>query len=198
MRKLLVITALLSFVCTSVSAQKKIGTYYNKFFDTTYEIKASPGKNGNFDLYIQVGAESKSTRAEFNVSSKNLDDFILALSQMRDKYIEWSDVATANNVTELRKNMDVYLKNITVCWHSSKWWFAFSQTFTPTFLVFDSKSHVVAISQKVTASDNQFIDERIYWVFSNADEINSLLVEIQPDKVREKLTAEENAENLFK
>lgn len=143
-------------------SQKSIGTYSLSYFNKQYEIEASEIKNEKFSIYIQVGVQKDYTKAMIEVKNSDLEDFNQFLLQMKDKYVEWSDVAKKNDVKDMTKEMDFKSPSVTICWSSSKWWFSYGHKLQPSFLILDNGKMVVSIYKKATASSNQYIDEKIY------------------------------------
>ena len=195
-----VLTTLFLLFCVANGsfATKVVATYSLSYFEKQYDIEASEIKNGKFSVYIQVNADEMSTRAMINVESADLEEFVRFLLQMKVKYVEWSEVAKANNITDMSKEMDIKSPSTTICWQGSKWFFSFGHKLQPRFLILDSGKMVVSIYKKVTASSNQYIDEKIYWVFSDPKEIDELVYQLDAEKIKEKLLKEENASDLFK
>ena len=196
--KTILVIFFLSCIINVSFAEKKVGSYSLNYFNKQYDIEASEIKNGKFSVYIQVSAERESTRAMIEVESEDIDDFIQFLLQMKEKYVEWTNVAKANNVTEMSKVMDFLSPSTTICWRGSKWYFSFGQKLQPRFLILDNGGFVVSIYKQVTASDNRYIDEKIYWVFSDAKEIDKLIAELDIETIKAKLQVNENASDLFK
>ena len=191
------------FLCTfcivnASFAEKNVGSYSLSYFNKQYDIEASEIKNGKFSVYIQVNAERDITRAMIEDKSDDLEEFVQFLLKMKEKYVEWSEVAKANNVTDMSKDMDFKSPSITICWSSSKWFFSFGHKLQPRFLILESGKMVASIYKKVTASSNQYIDEKIYWVFSDAKEIDDLVSQLDVEKIKAKLQETQNANDLFK
>ena len=199
MKKLLFISSLMLFIFTVRSySEKVISTYSLSYFNKQYDIEASDIKNGQFSLYVQVNAEKDFTRAMIGLKSQDIPEFIEFLNKMKEKYIEWSDVAKTNKVINISKDMDLKSPSITICWSSSEWFFSFGQKLQPRFLVIDNGKMVVSIYKKVTASSNRYIDEEIYWVFSDPKEIDELILQLNINQIMKKLQEDEKAGGLFK
>lgn len=182
----------------NINAEDVIGTYTSNYFNKSYDIEASEIKNGKFSIYIQVSAERESTKAMISIDSDKLELFRQSLIQTKEKFVEWSKVAKENNVTDMLKDMGIKYPSATICWLSSKWHFSFGQKLTPKFLILDNNKHVISFCEKVTASDNKYIDETIYWVFSDPKEIDDLLSVLDYNIIKQKLEKKENAAELFK
>jgi nitrate reductase NapE component len=179
-------------------AEKIIGTYSLSYFNTQYDIEASEIKGEKFTVYIQVSAENTHTRAMISVQSADIEKFVQFLLQMKEKYVEWSDVAKANNVTDMPKYMDFKSPSTTICWKGSEWFFSFGHKLQPRFLILENGKMVASIYKQVTSSSNQYIDEKIYWVFSDEKEIDNLVAQLSVEKIITKLKEKQNANDLFK
>ncbi|PXV61980.1 hypothetical protein CLV62_12323 [Dysgonomonas alginatilytica] len=177
-------------------AEKTVGSYSSSYFNKVYDIEAGEIKNGKFSVYIQVPAKSDN-RTMVLIESDQIKEFNSILLQMKDKFVEWSKVAKDNNVTELSKSMDLRLPKTTICWQGSKWFFSFGQKLQPSFMILESGKHVVTLVQKVTSSSNQYIDETIYWVFADPQEIDELIAQLDFDKIKSKLEEDKNSSDLF-
>lgn len=198
MKRKLLSLSLCVFCAIGLNAEKVVATYSLSYFNKTYDIEASEIKNDKFSVYIGVSAEHSSTEAMIEVESGKLVEFKQALLQMRDKYVEWSKVAKENNVKDMSKEMDISFPSTTICWKGSKWFFSFGQRLTPRFLILDDGRFVVTFVKKVTASSNEYIDEKIYWVFSDPKEIDELISNLDIEKIKSKLQEKEKAADLFK
>ena len=74
-------------------------------------ILLNPGeiKNGKFSVYVFAESGDKRTPIFLSVSSDKVDEFNNFLQQINDKFKEWRKVAKDNNVTELKKEIDLKL-----------------------------------------------------------------------------------------
>ena len=186
------------FCVVGLNAEKVVDTYTLSYFNKTYDIEASEIKNDKFSVYIGVNAERNSTKAMIEVNSENLEEFNQALRQMKDKFVDWSRVAKENNVKEMSKEMEITFPSISICWLGSKWFFSFGEKLKPKFLILDNGNFVVSFYKKVTASSNEYIDEKIYWVFSDSKEIDELVSKLNVEKLKSKLQEKVKAADLFK
>ena len=175
-----------------------VGNYTMSYFHKSYDIKASELKNGEFTVYIQVSAERESTRAMISIESDKLEEFKQSLVQMKEKFEEWSKVAKDNNVTSILKEMGIKFPSTTFCWLGSEWFFSFEQKVNPKFLVLSDGNPVALFMKTVESSSNQYIDETFYWVFSNSEEIDKLISQLNYEKIKSELEKKENASDLFK
>jgi len=190
------------FCIMDISAQRRVDTYSLSYFDRVYDILASTEiRNGRFRVFIEVSAQRESTRATIDVENTEMAGLIRFLVDMRDRYVEWSEIATANNVTELSRRMDFRSPPVTVSWlgaGSSEWRFAFRERLQPRFLILNDGRHVVVIVQEVQSSSNRFIRETIYWVFSDAQEIDELIARLDVERIAKKIQEAQNINELFR
>lgn len=197
--KKIYLSIIVCLFCSLVAhAEKVIGNYTLSYFNKSYDIEASEIKNGKFTVYIQVSAEREFTRAMIGIESDKLEEFKQSLVQMKEKFEEWSKVATDNNVTEMSKEMGIKFPSTTFCWLSSKWFFSFRQKINPKFLILDNGNHVAFFVKKVKSSSNEYIDETFYWVFSNSEEFDELISKLDYEKIKSELEKKESASDLFK
>lgn len=187
------------FVVGSTFAQKKVDSYIADYFieGKEYDIQAS-NKDGELSLYFNVCGESTSDDISFGVKGNDITLFIEALNQAKAKFIEWSDIAKTNNVKDMSKDMDIYFPRITVVWYASKWKFAFKHKLSPRFVVTDNGECLFITTGKVTASDNQYMDEEYYFVLSSKEEFEGLIAKISPENLLKKLNQDIQAKDLFK
>ena len=197
--KKIYLSIIVCLFCSLVAhAEKVIGHYTMSYFNKSYDIEASEIENGKFTVYIQVRAEREFTRAMISIESDKLEEFKQSLVQMKEKFEEWSKVATDNNVTEMSKEMGIKFPSTTFCWLSSKWFFSFRQKVNPKFLILDNGNHVAFFVKKVESSSNEYIDETFYWVFSNSEEFDELISKLDYEKIKSELEKKESASDLFK
>lgn len=195
MKKITLLLLLLSAAASN--AQKKIDQYSSGYFEKNYDIEASLDKKEGFKVYIALAAESTSTEARIMLKSKDINSFITALTETKNKYMEWSKVAKENNVDDLSKEIDVKFPNIDIAWYGSKWFFSFNQKLKPRFSILSDGRHVVTFYNNNVSSSNQFIKESTYWVFSDEKEFDEIISKINYDAVKGKLDAEESKKDLF-
>jgi hypothetical protein len=191
------------FFCVSnVSFAQVVGSYSLSYLNKQYNIEAYGFKNekieGKFHIHIQVSTENPQILAAIRLESTNIDEFAKFLLKMKEKDIEWSSVSIENNVTNLVKSMDFTSSSITFCWENPKLYFSFGHELQPKFVILESGETLATIHKKVTAYTNQYINEEIYWVFSNEKEIDDLVTQLDLEKIRAKLQEKQNTDDLFK
>ena len=116
---------------------------------------------------------------------------------MRDKYAEWVKVAEDNHITDMTKEIPVNMPTVTVCWYGTKWYFAFNKRLNFDFMILDDGKKIIVMSAKVTASSNQYIDQKFYWVFQSVIELDEFIKKLDYPAYIEKLNTNSNNADLF-
>ena len=140
------------------------------YFDKTFDVKVSNEiKNGVFDIYIYAIDENNNTDICLNFNSNTIVDFKAFLENVKSKYIEWKNIAIANNVSDMTKEMDFKTPSCTACWYwVDEWYFSFGVKLRPTFMILDDGMMVVMLVKEFTASDNRYITNTMYMVWGDA------------------------------
>lgn len=190
--------SLLSVValCSSLGAQEKVDEYYNSYFEKIYKIEASQN-NGDLSVYFGVEGDSNNDNVMFGLDNDKIDKFIEGLVAAKQKYGEWVDVAKANNVTKMTKEMDIIFPRVTVCWYGSKWWFDFAHKIQPVFMITTNGNYVCVFSGKAQASSNEYIDQKYYLALSSVEDFDTLIAKLDPTQIKEKLNSKQQVEDLF-
>lgn len=197
MKKLFLLICTMA-LCLNSLAEEKIGSYAMSYFNgKSFKIEASEPKNGKFSLYIEVGGKHKSDNVMLGVESKDLESFKDALTQVRDKFLEWKKTAVENNVTDITKEFPVTFPKITIAWYGSKWWFAFNQRIKPTFFVFKDGTCAMVVYTKAVSSSNEYIDQEVYWVLREESEFNDIIGLLDENVIIEHFSTKETKADLF-
>lgn len=196
MKKIFTLLAGIILATISSNAQEKVGDYYNNYFSKTYKVEASQS-DGNFRVYFNVEGNSNGDDVCFSLKNEVIDQFVNALCEAKNKYLEWVNVAVNNNVTKMTKEMDITFPRVTIGWYGSKWWWAFDHKLTPLFMITDSGKHLFVIAGTATASSNEYIEQKYYLALECARDFDALISAISPTAIKEKLNNKQKVENLF-
>ena len=163
-------------------------------------ILLNPGeiKNGKFSVYVFAESGDKRTPIFLSVSSDKVDEFNNSLLQVRDKFKEWRQIARDNNVTDLTKEVDVKIPNVMIGWYGTQWYFSYRNSIKALYMILDSGKDVIIIAKEATSSSNRYISETIYIAFSEPEEIDELVSQLNLEKITSKLNNETNTLDLFK
>lgn len=195
MKRIIIIAML--FTNLVAMAQEKIGSYTSSFTfqKPEFDVRAKQLEKDKFDYYISVLGENLTDDVNLRLSSENAEKFVEAMQICKEKFIEWEKTAKDNNVTDMLKEFPVTLPPIDVAWHSSKWWFSFNHIFTPTFIVFKDGGCAFALSSKVTASSNKYIDKEFFLILKSQDEFDSLIKNIDNEVVIRHFSEKQNVKD---
>ena len=175
--------------------QKKVVGHYHQG-STEYNVEATTHKN-DLTAFVQVMGKYKNDKVLVRIDgAENIQNFIDALNVCKVKYIEWSEVAKSNNITDFRKTINVKFPNVEIWWLGSKWFSSNKQNFIkPVFSVGENVNFVV-IAGKAKHWDNEYIDTTFY-MFLTPDEIDELVNALNVDNINSILKQETKTDTLF-
>ena len=195
--KKIIAALVLCIVSTLCFGQEKIGTYHSNYFSAgpNFDVKYSE-KTGEY--YIQIVGGTTIKDCFFIV--EDIDNFRTSLSDAKDKYAEWVKVAKENNVKMMSKGMDIKFSKGVFAWYGMKWHFNFYAVPEPKFLITSTGDYLFLLfaGKEFSASDNQYITETAYWVFSSVSEIEELLNLISQETLQKFLDSKATKDDLFK
>lgn len=198
MKKVLFIVIVCLISSIALYAEEVVGIYRMSYFEKSYEIQASKIENGEFSIFIYVQGDNRTTPTFINIESYEVMEFNKSLLQIRDKFIEWRKIAKDNKVTDLNKEINVEIPNVTIGWKSSEWFFSFKNKITAKYVFLNSGKDVVMIAKEAVSSKNEYIKEYFYLVFTEPEEIDNLVSQLDVEKITSKLNKVSNTLDLFK
>ena len=196
MKKIILVLCLLTFILP-IKAQQKVGEYTNSYVSKTFSIEAVEKNNKIEVVYIGISTDHKSRPAYIVVKGEDIGIFKTALELARDKFSEWKKVAKDNNITEMSKEMNINFPKVTVAWHGTKWWFSFGNKINFRFLILEDGEMVAHWTSKVTSSSNRYIEEYIYFAFANEEDFNSIINQLDSQRILNELLKNKNKSELF-
>ncbi len=194
------ITAVVAIAAiASAFGQEKVDTYEMSALEKSFDISVAEAKKG-LDLYIKFNSSDDLWQsAGLVIESSKYLDFVNTVISAKAKYIEWSNVAEQNNVTELIKVMDKIKSPVLWgYWYSSEWNFDTHVKLTYKFMINDSfeTPMLLILSGEYTSSSNQYINhDGGYFAFSSIEEIDAFLNAINHAEIKTKLSGQND---LFK
>ena len=193
------ITLLFMLFYIIVYGQETVGTFTMEYFpgESSKKVECTDPNKSDFSVYIGAVGEYPSDNINFIVKKKELDAFISSLTQIRDKFVEWEKVAKENKVTDVVREFDIPLPKLDVAWYGAQWLLEWYQKFIPKFFVFKDGSCAFVFIKTVTASSNQYIDKKVYFVLSSKEEFNELLSLLDIQKMKDVFSTKESKEDLF-
>lgn len=194
-----ILCIIFSISIAPVNGQELFSKWHSSYFDKEFDVKISNEiKNGVFDIYVHAIDENMDSSICLNFNSDTIADFILFLENVKSKYIEWKNIAIANNVSDMTKEMDYITPRCDVCWlYGGEWFFSFGQKLKPTFMILDDGRMVVIIYKEFTSSSNRYITDTIYMAWGCEQDIDSLIKALNVDEMRNKINSKINTQQLF-
>lgn len=200
MKKTLILFTLLMCTLFASAGQKQIGTFYSSYFHQSYPVSIGINESGKLDcVRIDLASEYESESANLYLYPSQVSPFVDFLTQMKNKFSEWINVAKANNVTDMTKAMDFESSDVTVSWYAADHWrFAFKHHMQPHFKITKSGEFVVYCTDKVFAVNNKYLTLTYYFAFGKPEDIQALIDMLQPTNLEKFVKEEDNKSDLFK
>jgi len=198
MKKLLLTLIILSISSSIFAQTQQIGTYPMGWLRKPGYISVSDIRKQNFTVNIQVEAMYDFTNAWISVRSRDLDRFVRFLTQVRDKYAEWSETAKTNNVTNTSVLMDFWSPRIRTSWQVGTSSFFNDYKIRAKFMVLRDGSPIIDFSFTATHITNRFIKEEIKWAFLLPSQLDELISQLDPGAIRKKVQKAGDNRELFR
>ena len=184
-----------TLLTTSMYAEKIVATY--TMSGTKRNIEAGIDDRGALNVFIQVVGEYSDYVMIRLKGEEDINKFITQLTYCKNKFIEWEQVAISNNVSEVRKEINVTFPSVEVWWVGLEWYSSYEQNFfRPVFLVNDGDASLGTMGV-ATHWANEFIDQEFYVLFETANEIQSLIDALNIRKIKYSLNQDIQTKALF-
>ena len=195
MKKIFIFCLMALVMCVNANAQEKVVGYYHQV-SREYNVEATNYKN-DLTVFIQVKGKYEHDKVYIRIDGvKNIHSFIDGLNICKTKYIEWSEVAKNNNVTDFRKAIDVNFPNVEICWLGSKWYVSHTQNFIKPNFVVSGNVNFIIIYGKAKYWNNEYIDTS-FFMGLNLDNIDELINALNVDNINSILNQETKIDTLF-
>lgn len=190
------VLAFIMVLLPMLACAQVVGTFSNRLAkrnDLTVQLL----KKDNKPYYVCFDAQTKRGYGEVWVKYKDLAKFRQSLIDARSKYVEWSQVADANNVKNFRKDIPVKFPKPIYCWEIAG--DRFYDDYTGWKMTFSAtKNNRFAFMLAETKDmNNRYITENYEIVFSCVEDFNSLIDLLDPAKV-DAVVGDPVDESLFK
>ena len=194
MKKFFILCLMAFVMCVNANAEKVVGHYHQG--STEYNVEATIHKN-DLTVFIQVMGEHKGDKVLVCIDgAKNIQNFTDALNVCKTKYIEWSEVAKNNNITDFRKTINVNFPNVELWWLGSKWFSSHKQNYIKPVFSVNENTNFVVISGKAKHWDNEYIDTK-FFMFLTPNDIDELVNALNVDTINSILNQEIETNTLF-
>lgn len=194
MKKIALFTLLACLPFYMLKAQDvELGTYRMN----TYEKKVYCSKDLK-DVFIEIGGDSEASRnIALEIAYKNLDGFRKCILEIKAKTLEWDSVATANNVTDITK--DMYKSNFRyrIIWQGGNWYETNNKREITWQYIRQNSISYCYFYDNYRSSYSEYIDTPAGMLLK-LDEIDKLLEILSEENIRRKMSDEQNKSDLFK
>ena len=201
MKKTLQLVVVLLFAF-QLKAQEKTNEYFMSYFDgKNYNIEVSDVNGEEFRYYIDCASwEDDTDVVGISFKSTKIQEFQDRMNEIKNKYVEWSNTAKQNGVTNFDKNFDIKLPRVDCFFRYGDYHFSFNRVPNAYFKVTtDGECYAIISIKNLQASDNQYIKhDGLFMIFSSDEEIDDFINAIDKKHVIEKAEKKTNTDDLFK
>ena len=183
------------------NAQEEIDTYEMSKFETApFIIQADDPVNDEYRFYILMQSLDASVdKGGIVLKSKYLEDFRVLLKECQVKLNEWNEVATANGVEDLKKDIPVSVKPKLMGFFSyGDWKFDRNVVLTPKYFRSSNEAYVILYTGEMISADNEYIDAENFVFAFDSDEITEFLEKLTTENVKSHYAKKTSKEDLFK
>jgi len=188
----------------AVYSQGRFASYKSSYHGRTYEIFAAKAQSGQMGIGIPGHAFDRyDENAGFILHESELPEFIDILNKGRKKYKEWTQIAVANEVTLLEKELPLPEHNV-IGYFMSRNGFAldydvFFKSIFKITTVDKSLKHqwIIRVDGLVDSENSDNVDPGFIIVFQSLEEIDGF-IELFSDENLKKYWRIVNQPDLFK
>ena len=178
-----------------------ITSYNSSYFSKKYDVSVSkPYAKGKFSYYVDCSSfEQNSKNVNLIVRNDEVESLVLFLTEIKSLYVKWKQTAIDNKVTDLDKPVDSKKVTLGVGFLYGGWHFDFSANISARFKIINEKYLMLVESDKLIASDNQYITNKgMVIAFSSEEEFDNFIKIFDKSLVENFLNSKSSKENLFK
>ena len=176
------ILAFIMVLLPILACAQTVGTFSNQHANRD-NLRVELLKKDNKPYYVRFDAQTKRGYGEVWIKYKDLAKFRQALIDAREKYVEWSQVADANNVKNFRKDIPVKFPKPIYWWQIAGE--RFHDDYTGWKMIFSATDNFrfAFMLAETKHMKNRYITENYEIVFSCVEDFNSLIDLLDPAKV---------------
>ena len=154
-------------------------------------VVTEPGKSQG-DVYIDLNASGE---LGLSLNKNKRNEFLTFLRESHDQIVEWSNIATANNVLEAKK--DVATTSLGGYFRYGGWNFGISKL-TSKFVVQEGKTRGYVYIHKMTSSSNQYIKSDSDLFYLTEELVMELEEYLSDESIDGFVHSETKSDDLFK
>lgn len=189
MKKIFALIFALYVFVVSANAQDTYANYSMNYFNDSYSVIISD------NVFVEIEGEVKSY---FLIKREDIGICQLALKAIKSKYVEYKNIAIENNITSIDKDMITFPYGAISCiaWIGSNTYIDLNPSLKGRFKVLDGK-YLYIISGKAVSEDNEYIDNKYYFVISSEKEFDALISILDESNINTYLDSLKKTEELF-
>lgn len=186
-------------ICAVMSTKAQMKTYATFGSDNNVRIdKTTTG----YDVYVDARNDEMS-QTGFILTDKELPLFLKTIRDVKAKYIEWSKVATDNNINDFNKNIGDTINIDGFFMYAGSPRLASKVPFIWKFSVVKMNGNVMNVisfrSDKMVANNNEFVKgKQMYLFFTDVNQIDEFLSCLDKEKIDTVFRKENEVADLFK
>ena len=190
MKKFFTLIFTLCVLVVSANAQDTYANYSMNYFNDSYLVDISDDK-----IFMEIEGERESY---FLIKREDVWMYQLSLKTMKSKYVEYKNIAIENNITSIDKDMFAPPTGIIsgIAWMGAKAYIDLNPFLNGRFKVLDGK-YLYIISGRAVAEDNEYIDNKYYFVISSEEEFDTLISIFDESNINAYLDSLKKVEELF-
>lgn len=190
MKKFFTLIFTLCVLVVSANAQDTYANYSMNYFNDSYLVDISDDK-----IFMEIEGESESL---FIIKKEDISIYQLALKTIKSKYVEYKNIAIENNITSIDKDMITFPYGTIsgIAWIGAKAYIDLNPSLKGRFKVLNGK-YLYVISGEAVAEDNEYIDNKYYFVISSEEEFDALISIFDESNINAYLDSLKKVEELF-
>lgn len=190
MKKIFTLIFALCVLVVSANAQDTYANYSMNYFNDSYLVDISDDK-----IFMEIEGESESL---FIIKKEDISIYQLALKTIKSKYVEYKNIAIENNITSIDKDMITFPYGTIsgIAWIGAKAYIDLNPSLKGRFKVLNGK-YLYIISGEAVAEDNEYIDNKYYFVISSEEEFDVLISIFDESNINAYLDSLKKVDKLF-
>jgi len=201
MKKMKKVFLLIVLITQFGFGQVNLTSYNSSYFTKKYDVTVSkPDAKGKFSYYVDCSSyEQNSKNVNLIVRNDEVEGLLVFLTEIKSLYVKWKQTAIDNKVTDLDKPVDSKKLTLGIGFLYGGWHFDFSANISARFKIINEKYLMLVESDKLIASDNQYITNKgMVIAFSSEEEFDNFIKIFDKSLVENFLNSKSSKENLFK
>lgn len=188
MKNLIIFSLIILVSQSTVVAQQKFDSYLSSYFkNKEFDIKLAIENELKYTLYIDMQSKEGINNGGMILTHDSHQEFIDSLTKAKNKFVEWTNVAKTNKVTEVTKQIELDFSP-PACYFrigDNKYTHR-NSNFVFIFNIEDSNPSLSIWTQNLKATENRYIThEGFLLIFRTEKEITDFLNKISVQKVKD-------------